>query len=388
MNYSYSIISDTTVSSSLKSAQLGYFINEDFCDWKGYTANLSGTDAEAYLETGHMTFGNFSRMKYAPWITIDFTRTEISISATISLYPYDDYLEGSIPQDGGPSLHYWWKMQYSGSEINYGSRGSATATLSFHGSVANYSHSQSAIVMNTMDAKAIYFNGSNSGLRYMTDLFWPYTQDHVLVGTKLSVGGWYNFTGASVGTDLTDEQRIFTQNLGGAQGYYRGLILHIPATPVGGLQLIMGWGNPTYWGSGVNSPRRYSTVDSNINWASTNFVAMTVEILDSDQLNRISATGSPSHIYYKTPESNLDIKIYINGVEQTMYLESTGTGSQVTIAFPMSSDVNGWKGMGFESPGDLIGSSYPQGWRDELFVHYDILTPTQILRMYNRGIGT
>jgi hypothetical protein len=62
----------------------GAFVNDDFCDWKQFTTDGSGTDAAAYLETGHMTFGDSARMKYAPWITIDFTRTEISISGSVA----------------------------------------------------------------------------------------------------------------------------------------------------------------------------------------------------------------------------------------------------------------------------------------------------------------
>lgn len=79
LDLAYSALAETSHTSILAVYVAG-FKDEQWRDW--YSFSTSGTDAEAYLRTGHMTFGDSARMKYAPWLTIEFERTEISVSGS------------------------------------------------------------------------------------------------------------------------------------------------------------------------------------------------------------------------------------------------------------------------------------------------------------------
>jgi hypothetical protein len=307
---------------------------------------------------------NPSRNKFAPWLHVHMRRVlgegdstataTVTATATASsslVNTYDAYLLGD---NGGPVVDFWWKMHQdfsaSANLVNYGqgsNGGSATGTLVARGVVSSLTPAQASLVDTTYDNASVFAGGA--------DFIWFNANTVRVDGTQnFSAGGWFNVP------SVTGGQLLFRSNMGGTQGYWRGLELYHPQAGTY-LQIVLGTD------SIVDSKFYYryrSPLDSfPINY--THFVVLNV-----------TPTYDPLTI---------GLQLFIDGIEQSLSF-AEGTGE--VIAWPVTDSVpNSYNGIAYSAAGDTYGGRM-EGYYDELFFHWGHWTQEQVTEAYARGTQT
>lgn len=269
---------------------------------------------------------------------------------TSGVYPldslsYDKYCQGL---EGGPTLDYWWKLNTnfgSGNGINVGDAG--TMALVLRGTKTGATYNQATVTLRTDD---------NASLKTTENAFmWLNASTLLVDGTApFTAGGWFNVP------SVTDGQLLFRSNMGGTEGYWRGIdVLHQSGADY--LTVVLG----TNSASGGKFFYRLNTPSGSFPLNSNNFFALYV-----------SASGS------STTPANITLKMYINGALKTLTY-STGTGD--TVAFPITaSSPDSYNGIAYGAAGDTYGGKM-SGYYDEVFFHWAELTAVEIAEMYRRG---
>lgn len=257
-------------------------------------------------------------------------------------YCYDEYCSST---GGGISLDYWWSLAQdlsAGNASNKGVEAGGTLVLKSHTSGATFN--ATPVTLNTENNGAMYRNGATgNGWMNVADIavqpLFPFT-----------AGVWFNLHSQT-------EQILFKSNVGGTQGYWRGVDIYAEGTSR--ISVVLG--------DGIGGSYRLQTPADTITGTGDHFVVLYCD-------PGLSLMGTVA-----------SLKLYIDGELQPL---THYAGSATSVAWPISaSNPSGWTGIAFDwSGGDTYGKQ-PEGTRDEPFFHWGELSAGAILEMYRRGSG-
>jgi len=260
---------------------------------------------------------------------------------------YDQYCQGVA---GGPVLDYWWKLQTDLSgEANYGAAGAATLVM--RGPGTGVTTEYPGIVSTTADDKSVLTTGGAFEWMNAVAVAIPYLG-------HFTIGGWF-----SIPSDPSvNDQLLIRTNMGGIQGAYRGLDVLLTA---GNDYLTIVLGSNT----NTNTPADYYRRVTNPG------------VFPRDAINFIAIYAIAS-----SDPSNITIKLYINGVLQSLaYSSGTGTSISWPSVYPDDASIpNGYFGIAFGAAGDTYGEQMA-GTYDEVFCHRSEITADQVAMMYALG---
>ena len=252
---------------------------------------------------------------------------------------YDVFAQGD---EGGTALDYWWKLNtdlVASDEDNVGSAG--TMPIQLLGTTTSANVEQAAVTLGTTDELSLQRSGGYQN--------WLNVPGIDVTTNAFTAGGWFNLAGAT-------QQILFRSNVGGTQGYWRGIDVY--AVNTGQIQVILGDNAGGYY--------RLDTASG---------------VID----------GSSRHMWalYCQPGFSLaitlaNLMLYIDGEAVALTYVA---GSASSVAWPVTASVpDGWTGIAFDSTGDTYGA-YPEGYRDEVFYHEGNLGPSVISELWRRGSG-
>lgn len=255
---------------------------------------------------------------------------------------YDTYAAGG---EGGTALDYWWSLDQDLSAGNASNKGvEAGGTLVLKNYALGGTFNTTPVTLNTENDGAFYRNGA-AGVGWMNvaDIavqpLFPFT-----------AGVWFNLSTAT-------QQILFKSNVGGDQGFWRGVDIYAESTSR--ISVVLG--------DGIGGSYRLQTPADSITGTGDHFVVLYCD----PQLSLMGTVAS--------------LKLYIDGALQTLtYYTGTATG----IAWPITaSNPSGWTGVAFDWTGDTYGD-HPEGTRDEPFFHWGELSAETIAELWCRGSGT
>ena len=205
-------------------------------------------------------------------------------------YCYDEYCSST---GGGISLDYWWSLDQDLSAGNASNKGvEAGGTLVLKGHTSGATFNATPVTLNTENNGAMYRNGATgNGWMNVADIavqpLFPFT-----------AGVWFNLHSQT-------EQILFKSNVGGTQGYWRGVDIYAEGTSR--ISVVLG--------DGIGGSYRLQTPADTITGTGDHFVVLYCD-------PGLSLMGTVA-----------SLKLYIDGELQPL---THYAGSATSVAWPIS----------------------------------------------------